>query len=53
MLAIVVTAALQHVDEALEIRIDIGVGILQRIANAGLRREMDHDGKSMLREQRL
>ena len=53
MLAIVVAAAFEHVDEALDIRIDIGVGMLERIANAGLCREMDDHGKAVLREKRL
>ena len=53
MLAIVVTAAFQDVDEALEIGIDIGMGMLQRVAHAGLRREMDHHGEATLSEQRL
>ena len=53
MFAAVVAAAFQHVDEAFDIRIDIGVRIFQRITNAGLGSEMNDDWKSMLREQRL
>ncbi len=51
MLAAVVAAAFQHVDEAFEIGIDIGVGMFERIANARLGREMDDDRKPMLLEQ--
>ena len=34
-------AGLQHIDEADEVGVDVGVRILERIAHAGLRREMD------------
>ena len=45
MPAAVVPAAFQDVGEALDVGVDIGVRILQRIADAGLRREMHHVGK--------
>src|SRR3984893_7418797 len=51
MLAAIVAAALQHVDEALDIRVDIGVRVFKRIANARLGREMNDDRKTMLLEQ--
>ena len=35
-------AALEHVEEADEVGIDVGVRVLERVAHAGLRREMDH-----------
>ena len=53
MFAIVMAAPLQHVDKAIDICIDIRMGMLQRIAHAGLRREMDDHGKAVLREQQL
>ena len=53
MLAAVVAATFQHVDEALDIRIDIGVRILQRITDAGLGSKVHHDWKSMVLEQGL
>ena len=53
MLAIVMAAPLEHVHESFDVRIDIGVRILQRIAHAGLGREMDDHGKAVAREQRL
>src|SRR3546814_9255455 len=43
-----VPAALEHVDEADEIAVDIGVRIGERIAHAGLRREV-HDPIDALR----
>ena len=52
MPAAIVAAALEDVGEAGQIGIHIGVRIDQRIAHAGLRREMNHIGKAMLREQR-
>ena len=52
MFAAVVPAALQHVDEALDIGVDIGVRMVDRITHAGLSREVDHHLKPVLREQR-
>ena len=46
-------ASLEHVHKTFDVRIDIGVRILQRIAHAGLCREMDDDAKAVAREQRL
>ena len=43
MPAAIVPAAFQHIDEALDVGIDIGVRIFERIAHAGLRREMNDD----------
>src|SRR5882724_3042757 len=53
MLATVMAATLQHVDEAFDVSINISVGVLQRIANAGLCREMDDHGKAVLSEKRF
>ena len=47
----VVAAALQHVDEALDIRVDIGVRVFQRIVNARLGCQMNDDRKTMLLEK--
>ena len=51
MLAIVAAAPFQHIDEAFDIRINIGVGVLKRIANSCLRREMDDHRKAMPSEK--
>ncbi len=51
MLATVVAAALQHVEEALEIGVDIDMRIVHRIAHAGLGGEMDDLRKTVLQEQ--
>src|SRR5436305_12623145 len=53
MFALVVAAPLQHVDEALYICVDVGMGMLQRITNASLRREMDDLAKAVLLEKQL
>ena len=53
MPAAIVAAPLQHVDETFDVRIDIGVRVFQRIAHAGLRREMDDHRKTVVRKQRL
>ena len=44
-------ATLEHVEEAGQVCIDIGVRIDQRIAHTGLRREMHHIGELMRGEQ--
>ena len=41
-----VPAALQHVEEADEVGVDIGVRVLERVAHAGLGREMHHDRRA-------
>ena len=51
MAAAGVAAAFQHIDEADEICVHIGMRIDQRMPHAGLRREMDDEGKTMLGEQ--
>ena len=51
MPAAIVPAAFENIGEADEIGIHIGVRIDQRMAHAGLRREMHHERKAMLREQ--
>ena len=51
MLAAIVPAAFQHIEEALHVGIDIGVRIVQRMAHAGLRREMDDMREFVLGEQ--
>src|SRR5450631_1409604 len=53
MFGAIVTAALQHVDEALDICVDIGVRVFKRIANTGLGCEMNDDWKMMLLEKRF
>jgi hypothetical protein len=53
MLAIVVPASFQHVHKTFDVRIDLGVGVLQRISNTRLRREMDDYGKPALSEEHL
>jgi hypothetical protein len=52
MLAAVVAAPFQHVDEALDVGVDVGVGVFERIANARLRRKMDDQREPVLCEQR-
>src|SRR5258707_9356504 len=47
-----VTAAFEDVTEADEVRIDVGLGILERVAHARLRREMDHRIELLAREER-
>jgi hypothetical protein len=42
VLHLVVAAALEDVDEADQVAVDIGVGVLDRIADTGLRSEVDH-----------
>ena len=46
-------AQLQHVDEADQVAVDVGVRILERVAHAGLRGEMDHAAEAVLVEQRF
>src|ERR1700716_192687 len=53
MSAFVVPAAFQHIDEALHVGVDIGIGMVRRITTAGLRREVNDHGKAVLRKQRL
>src|SRR3974390_171409 len=48
----VVAAAFQHVGETDEIGVDISMRIDERVAHAGLRREMHHVLEAMLCEQR-
>ena len=47
----VLPAALEHVEEAHQIGVDIGVRVFQRVAHAGLRREMHHQLGPQRREQ--
>src|SRR5689334_3577365 len=53
MLAAMMAAALQNVHKALNIRVDIDVGIFHRVANAGLGGEMNDFREAVLSEQRL
>jgi hypothetical protein len=53
MAAIVVSTSLKDVHETGKIGVDIGLRILQRISDAGLGCEMDHDREPVLREQLL
>src|SRR6476469_7422110 len=41
MLDTVVAAALEHVERAGDVGLDIGVGMIERVTHAGLRRKMD------------
>src|SRR6267154_2396364 len=51
MPAFVVPAAFQHIDETLKIRVHIGVRMIDRMAHAGLRRQMNDLGKSVSGKQ--
>src|SRR6187431_1717118 len=42
MFAAVVPAALQHVDETLDVGVDVGVRMVDRMTHAGLGREVDN-----------
>ena len=53
MPAAVMTATFQNIHEALQVGIDVGVRILQRMANAGLGRKMKDMMKLLRRKQRL
>src|SRR5437879_6122038 len=53
MLATVMAAAFQHVNEALEVGVNISVRVLKRIADACLGCEMNDNRKTVLRKQRL
>ena len=46
MAASVMPATFQHIDETLEIGVDIGMRMVDRIAHASLRREMNHRWQS-------
>ena len=46
-------APFQHIDEAFEIGVDIGVRMIDRMTHAGLRREMHHLGKAVCGKQTL
>src|SRR5262245_44409283 len=48
----VVPTSFQHVEKALEIGIDVSMRLLDRVAHAGLGREMNDGGEAMLRKQR-
>jgi hypothetical protein len=45
-------AAFEDVDEADQVAVDIGMRVLQRVAHAGLRREIDHALRAFCREKR-
>ena len=45
MLAAIVAAPFEHVDKTFDIGVDIGVRIFERITDAGLRGEMNDNGK--------
>ncbi|KAG1462788.1 hypothetical protein G6F57_013883 [Rhizopus arrhizus] len=47
-----VAAQFEHVDEADQVAVDVGVRVFQRIAHAGLRGQVDHRGRLHLVEQR-
>ena len=52
MTAFIVPASFQNIDKALEIGVDVGMGMIDRMAHAGLGREVDHHRKPMLGKQR-
>src|SRR5579871_563987 len=52
MLATIMAAALQYIEEALEIGFDVGVRVTYRVPHSGLRGEMDDGRKLMLCKQR-
>jgi hypothetical protein len=52
MLHRIVPAALEDVQEADDVRVDVGVRVDQRVAHAGLRREVDHAIEPLTRKQR-
>ncbi len=46
-------AALENCQEADQVAVDVGLGILERIADSGLGREVDHPVEPLRIEQRL
>ena len=52
MTAFIVPASFQNIDEAFEIGVDVSVGMVDRIAHAGLGREVDHHREPMPGKQR-
>ena len=50
MLDAVVPAALEDVEEADEVAVDVGVRVGQRVAHAGLRGQVDHALGALARE---
>ena len=53
MLALVVAASLQHIHEADQVGVDIGVRIFERIANTCLGGKVNDDGEAMSLEELL
>ncbi len=53
MLGVAMAAAFEHVEKAREIRIEIGVGIIQRVPNAGLRGQMHDRAEIAIAKNRL
>ena len=53
MLDAVVAAAFEHVQEAGDVGVDIGVGVVEGIADARLRREVDDPLEALLGESGL
>ena len=51
MTAAIVPASLQNVGKTDQVRIHVGMRVSKRIPHAGLRSEVDHDGKPMPRKQ--
>src|SRR5262245_52106601 len=51
MLAAMMATAFQDVGEPLQVGVDIGMRVLQRVAHAGLRREVDDTRKAVLGKQ--
>src|SRR6516225_2278589 len=52
MTAAIVPASLQHVEKALEVGIDISMRMFDRVAHAGLGREMNDRRKALPRKER-
>ena len=53
MPAAVMPASLEHIEKTFDVRVRVGVRVFQRIAHAGLRREMNDHGETVLRKQRF
>src|SRR5580704_5155723 len=51
MTALIVPASFQDIDEAFEVGVDISMRMIDRMAHAGLSREVDHHGEPMFRKQ--
>ena len=48
---LLMAAALQHMAKGHQVAVDVGSGILQGVAHARLRRQVDHRAKAILRKE--